>query len=158
MRTLAAGVLVLALLACGCSEGPQEAEEPPRSSAPTLDPTWGDTMTVEPATARPGQRVALHFTPPVMRGIAFSLAAWSEGEWSVAYYLASDWGSPRAHEPDWWSAEDSEGRGWVDVGIAGPGPDHVVVPDSAPAGDYLLCTANAAEESCAMVTVVAVAS
>ena len=115
-------------------------------------------MTVEPATARPGQRVALRFTPPVMRGIAFSLSAWSEDEWSVAYYLTSDWGSPRAHEPGWWSVEDSEGSGWVDVGIAGPGPDYVVIPDDAPAGDYLLCTANAAEESCALVTVVAVAS
>jgi hypothetical protein len=120
---------------------------------PTLDAKWRGTMTVTPATAAPGQRVALRFQSKEVRGIAFSLSAWSNQGWTVAYYLTSDWGSPGSHTPDWWAVEDSEGRGWPDVRIGGPGPDHVIVPDTAPAGDYLLCTANSVHEACAILTV-----
>jgi len=110
-------------------------------------------MTVDPATASPGQRLALRFGSEKVRGIAFSLSRSGDEGWSVAYYLTSDWGSPGSHSPDWWSVEDGEGRGWVDVGVGGPGPDHVIVPDSARAGEYLLCTANSADEACALLTV-----
>jgi hypothetical protein len=156
MRLLAVGVLATSVLVGGCTEPStvgDEGNESPSPAAPTLDPEWGDSMTVTPATASPGQRVALRFSPPMARGTAFSLAGWGEEGWTVAYHLTSDWGSPGGHDPDWWSVEDSEGRGWVDVGIGGPGPDHVVVPSSARAGEYLLCTANAADEACALVVV-----
>jgi hypothetical protein len=119
---------------------------------PTLDAKWRGTMTVTPTMAVPGQRVALRFQPKEVRGIAFSLSAWSDQGWTVAYYLSSDWGSPGSHTPDWWAVEDSEGRGWPDVGIGGPGSDHVIVPDTAPAGDYLLCTENSVDEACAILT------
>lgn len=121
--------------------------------APALDAKWRGTMTVNPAAATQGQQVALRFGSEKVRGIAYSLSAWGEQGWTVAYYLTSDWGSPGSHSPDWWSVEDGEGRGWVDVGVGGPGPDHVIVPDSAPAGEYLLCTANSADEACALLTV-----
>lgn len=121
--------------------------------APALDSKRRGTMTVIPAMAAPGQGVALRFPSKQVRGIAFSLSARGEKGWTVAYYLTSDWGSPGSHAPDWWSVADSEGLGWPDVGIAGPGPDHVIVPDNAPAGEYLLCTANSADEACATLTV-----
>jgi len=131
---------------------PKRPEDSP-AVTPTLDAKWRDTMTVVPARAAPGQQVALRFKSRGVRGIAFSLSAWGDPGWQVAYYLTSDWGTPGSHTPDWWSIEDSEGRGWVDVGVGGPGPDHVVIPETAPPGDYLLCTANAVEEACAIVTV-----
>jgi len=161
MRT---GVRLIALLvlagcgngvgetAAGAGDGINRPEDSP-AVTPTLDAKWRDTMTVAPANAAPGQRVALRFKSREVRGIAFSLSAWGHPGWEVAYYLTSDWGAPGSHTPDWWSIEDSEGRGWVDVGVGGPGPDHVVIPEIAPAGDYLLCTANSVEEACAIVTV-----
>ena len=132
----------------GSSAGPDAS-----TVTPALDAQWRGTMTVTPSTAAPGQRVALRFRSKEVRGIAFSLSSWGEEGWTVAYYLTSDWGSPGSHRPHWSSVEDSEGLAWPDVGIGGPGPDHVIVPDNAPAGTYLLCTANSAEEACALLTV-----
>lgn len=162
MRT---GVKLIALLllagcgngvgetAAGAGDGTKSPEDSP-AVTPTLDAKWRDTMTVAPARAAPGQRVALRFKSQEVRGIAFSLAAWGDPGWQVAYYLTSDWGAPDSHTPDSWSIEDSEGRGWVDVGVGGPGPDHVVLPETAPPGDYLLCTANSVDEACAIVSVI----
>lgn len=175
MRPVAAGLVAALVLLVGCAGSSELGGDPSRAQtdatpgsggtspeegdgdsspvAPALDAKWRRSMTVNPATAAPGQRVALFFGSEKVRGIAFSLAAWDEEGWAVAYHLTSDRGSPRSHSPDWWSVEDGEGRGVVDVGVGGPGPDHVVVPDSAPAGDYLLCTANSADQACALLTV-----
>lgn len=161
MRTYAGLTALLIVAGCGTSVGEtaagvREENERGRDSsvvAPTLGATWRGSMTVTPATASPGQQVALRFRSEEVRGIAFSLSAWRDQGWTVSYYLSSDWGSPGSHTPDWWSVEDSEGRGWPDVGVGGPGPDHVIVPDTAPNGDYLLCTANSVDEACAILTV-----
>lgn len=175
MRPVAVGILAISLLLCGCTNSPTLGDDPSRAQtgatagsgstsadggnggsslpAPALDAKWHGTMTVTPATAAPGQRVAMRFGSQEVRGIAFSLSAWGDEGWTVAYYLTSDWGSPGSHSVDWWSVEDSEGRGWTDVGVGGPGPDHVMVPESTPAGEYLLCTANSADEACAILTV-----
>lgn len=162
MRLVAVGLLATSILLTGCAEsstpgsGGTSANKGNGDSSlvpPALDAKWRGTMTVTPATATPGQRVALRFGSEEVRGIAFSLSAWGEEVWTVAYYLTSDWGSPGSHSPDWWSVQDSERRGWSDVGVSGPGPDHVIVPDNAPAGEYLLCTANSADEACALLTV-----
>ena len=42
---------------------------------PALDAKWRGTMTVTPATAIPGNQVALRFASGQVRGIAFSLSA-----------------------------------------------------------------------------------
>lgn len=109
-------------------------------------------MTIEPPSARPGQEVAMRFPADNVRGIAFSLSAWEEGTWTPAFYLTSDWGMPD-HEPAWWRVDESSNRGWEQVAIEGAGPDRVLVPDAATAGDYMLCTANAVDETCALLTV-----
>lgn len=161
MRTGVKLIALLVLAGCGNGVGGTAAgvgdgtnrTEGSAAIMPTLDAKWRDTMTVAPTRAAPGQRVALRFKSQEVRGIAFSLSGWGDPGWSVAYYLTSDWGAPDSHTPEWWGIEDSEGRGWPDVGVGGPGPDHVVIPGIAPAGDYLLCTANSVEEACAMVTV-----
>ncbi|HSU01471.1 MAG TPA: hypothetical protein VLK03_02890 [Nocardioides sp.] len=122
-------------------------------AAPPLEPRLQGTMTITPASATPGQEVALDFPADSVRGVAFSLATWAEGAWTPVYFLTSDWGVPAEHPPSWWRVEDSEDRGWEQVAVEGDGPDRVVVPDAATAGDYLLCTANAADEACALLTV-----
>jgi hypothetical protein len=117
--------------------------EPPTTRTPQ------SPITVTPATARPGATVALTFPDEAGRGIAFQLAKATEPS-KVLYYLTSDWGRG-THKPTWWAAGDN--GGWVDVGINGPGPDHVVVPDTAEDGTYRLCTANAASQVCGLLTV-----
>ena len=122
----------------------------------TADPAPATTesprypVTVSPATARPGALVALTFPGGGSRGVAFKLAKTTDPA-NVLYYLTSDWGKPSKHKPGWWPV--SGNWGWVDVGISGPGPDHVVVPDTAEDGTYLLCTANAHPELCGLLTV-----
>lgn len=106
-------------------------------------------ITVTPAVARPGQIVALTFPEEKIRGIGFQLARAAEPD-KVLYYLTSDWGRGGGHTPMWW--EGGTGGG-PDIGILGPGPDRVVVPDTAADGAYLLCTANAREQVCGLLTV-----
>ena len=138
-------LLAVALVLSGCADD--------SAVAPSLDPDLEGTMTVAPVLATPGQEVALRFPAGSQRGIAFSLSRWSEDEWDQTYYLTSDWGTSGDYTPTWWTVEDSEDRGWEQVGVSGPGPDRVLVPDTAPPGDYLLCAANALDEACALLTV-----
>lgn len=110
-------------------------------------------MTITPDAARPGDLVSVRFPADTTRGLAFALAPWSDGGWDEpSYYLTSDGGDPSAFQPDWWRA-DRPNRGWPDIGVGGAGPDHVVIPPTASAGPYLLCTANAPSEACALLTV-----
>lgn len=138
-------LLAVALVVSGCSGE--------SASAPHLDSELEGTMAVAPASATPGQEVALSFPSDNRRGIAFSLSRWNDGRWDETYYLTSDWGTPSDYTPGWWTVEGSENRGWQQVLISGPGPDHVLVPETASPGDYLLCTANASDEACALLTV-----
>ena len=151
MRLLVSGLLATSVLLTGCAESAAPGGE--SSQAPALDAKWRGTMTITPETATPDQQVALNFRSEKVRGIAFSLASRDEEGWTVAYYLTSDGGPSGSQSPGWWSVEDSENRGWEDIGIGGPGPDHVIVPDDAPAGVYLLCTENSADKACALLTV-----
>jgi hypothetical protein len=122
----------------------------------TMSPTIGakgrGSMTITPAAASPGQRIALRFPEDYVRGVAFSLADWNGQGWEVRYYLMSGRGSG-SPTPEWWSVENREGRGWREVGVVGPGPDYVMVPSTAPRGTYRLCTANGRDEACALLTI-----
>jgi hypothetical protein len=40
------------------------------------------------------------------------------------------------------------------IGVAGRGPDHLLIPDVADPGTYRVCTANAGEDVCAPVEIV----
>jgi hypothetical protein len=157
MRILVSTWALLLLSACGNEVAVVGRVENPTSmvipaDSPTLQPQWRDTMTITPATAKPGQEVALTFPARKnsVRGVAFSLADWTAEGWEVTYYLIADSGSG---DGDWWRAGESEGRGWPDVGVIGTGPDHVTIPTAAAPGQYLLCTANAEKEACALLTV-----
>ena len=136
-------LLAVALVVSGCAD----------ESGPSLDPGLEGTMTLAPASATPGQEVALRFPSDSERGIAFSLAQRREGQWDETYYLTSDWGTSGDYAPTWWTVEESENRGWQQVLVSGPGPDRVLVPETASPGDYRLCTANAVDGACALLTV-----
>ncbi len=146
-------LLAVVLLLSGCTEASAPEGSGRSTAAPTVDPDLEGSMTVAPASATPGQEVALRFPTDGQRGIAFSLSQWDDGRWNQTYYLTSDWGTSGDYTPSWWSVEDSDNRGWHQVGVSGPGPDRVLVPDTAPPGAYLLCTANALDEACALLTV-----
>ena len=128
---------------------------------PTLDAKWRGTMTITPTAASPGQRIALHFPETKLRGVAYSLAAWTRDGWEVKYYLTlaalSDDSAAStksdSFSPEWWSVEDSEGHGWPDIGLTGPGPYYVRIPNTAPSGTYRLCTANARDQACELLTI-----
>jgi len=47
-----------------------------------------------------------------------------------------------------WFPLDAEGIGFPDIGVGGPGPDRVPIPDVAEPGDYRICTGNARDEFC----------
>lgn len=124
--------------------------QPPVAAKPTLDPKYQGTMTITPAAAAPGAQIRLTYPAGYERGIAFSLADPAD-EKKLSYYLTA---GREKSKPGWWSATDTgSGRGWPDIGIVGPGPDRLVVPDTAADGTYLLCTANAATKACALLTV-----
>jgi hypothetical protein len=123
------------------------------AEGPTLPPDLAGTMTVEPGSAAPGEVVTLRFPPQSVRGIAFVLSRWDDGDWTEELYLTSDWGDPARQPGGWWRVEDSVNRGWAQVAVEGAGPDRVVVPDAAQPGDHLLCTANAVDRACALLTV-----
>jgi hypothetical protein len=156
-RSFVVGATLVLATACGgesalASDSSRPAEPDP-TQPPRLESKWRGSMDVSPDRVRPGEQIAIRLSDDGVRGIAFSLDAWEESRWRTQFYLTSDGGSLH-WTPSWWSIEDSEGRGWVDIGVGGPEPDHVIIPDIAPAGTYRLCTANTHKKACALVTVV----
>ena len=121
--------------------------------SPTLDAKFQGSITITPAAASPGQRIALRFPENYMRGIGFSLSAWNGQGWEVKYYLTSGQDSDSPTQ-GWSSAEDGEAPIWTLGGVMGPGPDYVMVPSTAPSGTYRLCTAqNGRDEACARLAI-----
>jgi predicted small secreted protein len=148
----ALALVLTTLTACGTASGSPGRDARPEPVAVTVPPGT-EGVTVSPAAAAPGDTVELTFDRPrEVRGIAWSLATGPD-EADVLFHLTSP--GAGGGEPTWWAVDDGEGRGWVDLGVTGPGPDPLVVPDTAEPGDYLLCTANAAQQRCTTLTVTA---
>jgi|Tabmets5t2r1_1033131.scaffolds.fasta_scaffold08799_3 hypothetical protein len=146
-------VLTLMLAASACGNGSSSAEPQP-AQPPSLEPRFRGSMEISPERVRPGEQVAVRLPDQGTFGVAFSLEAWTDAEWRVRYYLTSD-GGALGWTPGWWSIEDSEGRGWRDIGVAGGlPPHHLVIPDDIPTGSYRLCTANSVNKACALVTII----
>ncbi|GAA5151909.1 hypothetical protein GCM10023340_31330 [Nocardioides marinquilinus] len=102
-------------------------------------PSGRPAMIAWPPIARPGDRIGALFPAEQVRGRAFTLTSDD-----VTYYLSS------GDTPTW----NERSMPTDDIGITGPGPDPLVVPDVVAPGAYRLCTANAAEQACTGVTVV----
>lgn len=127
---------------------PWQHGTPPQPAATPSVVKPSNPIVVSPESAKPGQLVALTFPQSSPRGIAFQITTESDPA-KVLYYLSSDWGGS-GHRPTWGVPGN---YGWVDVGISGPGPDHVIVPDPLPDGRYRLCTANAVVQVCGLLVV-----
>lgn len=127
----------------GGTEGPPDSEtstpgDP--ASSPTAGP-WDDgsvmapdRMRVEPREAQAGSRVEIHFPLEDERGIAFVLEQQRGASWELQFLLlAEPYASWHPVGEDW---------SWDDLGVAGPGPDVVPLPEVASPGSYRICTAN----------------
>lgn len=129
--------------AAAAAELRPERPEPSPSMRPEL-------MVVDPTHVTPGGTVALRFPEETGRGVAFQLDRRDGQEWSTRYWMTSDGngGQPVT------VAVGTDGYGVVDVGVAGPGPDHVQIPHDAAPGAYRICTANAGDEFCAPIQII----
>lgn len=102
-------------------------------------------LVLDPSRAEPGQLVAMRFPEQTPRGVAFELHRRTGDGWTPVAWMTSD---GNGGEPVTVPAF-TPGYGVNDVGVGGPGPDHVRLPDDVSPGDYRICTANAGEEFCA---------
>ncbi len=141
----ASPVLTLLLAACGAPPGPTLPW--PIDADAGVSP---NRMVVMPVAAAPGDLVELTFPGNHERGLLFAIDAAVDSGWERRAMLLSDGngGDPR------WSRADGEDLLVELVGIAGPGPDRVPIPESLPPGDYRICTANAVENLCVPIEVV----
>lgn len=148
LELMADPVTAAAAEATDCSwVGADRSRPDPPEPEPQMRP---DLLVLDPAQVMPGAIVEMHFPEETMRGIAFQLDRRTPAGWELRYWLTSD---GNGGEPNW-AAAGTEGFGWEDVGVGGPGPDHVRIPDDAEPGSYRLCTANAGEDFCAPLEVV----
>ena len=142
---VAAGMALLAV-ACAAEVTPSPVDGP-------FDPTAGirpDLIVAEPAHVAPGEIVALTFPEQTVRGIHFVLERQSGETWNLIYHLLS---SANLSESSFFRPGQEE-IAIPDIGITGPGPDRVPIPDDVSPGSYRICTANAGDEFCASVEVI----
>jgi hypothetical protein len=134
---------VLALFALvACSVSPNGT---PRDATAIFRPA---DMQIDVAAAALDDTVEITFPEGMHRGLMYVLEERTGSSWTYRYQLISD---ASGGESSWHPAAQE-----VDVdaiGIGGPGPDRLVIPDVAPLGEYRICTANAPENVCVPLTV-----
>jgi len=125
----------------------------PDASRPVVDPNAQmrpEVMLVEPAHARPGEIVAVTFTAPTGRGVLYAIEHETDSGWQRLHLMVA---AVNGGEPTWFEAGEDPIVGAV--GVDGPGPDRIPIPDVVPPGDYRICTANAGDNICTPIEVVA---
>jgi hypothetical protein len=108
-------------------------------------------MRVQPSDARPRDEVELHFPEETERGVAHVLEERVGDGWQLRYYLTS---ATEDHSDSIRWAPVGEDYSWIDLPVGGPGPDRIVIPDTAEPGEYRVCTGNAGTNFCAEIVVV----
>jgi hypothetical protein len=138
-----AAVALLGVLLAGC--GAVEANDPDAQMHPEL-------LEVSPSPAKPGQTIKVRFPEETFRGIAWVLEEQDGNSWYVRYYLiaSTDGDGGGSGSPSWRPANDPKGQTWEDIGVGGPGPDTLIIPESIRPGTYRLCTANSMPNICTM--------
>jgi hypothetical protein len=112
-----------------------------------------DLIAIDPVTVASGDVVGLAFPEETSRGVLFVLDQRVDDAWVSRFYLTSD-GPGQGWQRQWWPV-NAEGMAVPDIGVAGPGPDRVLIPDVAEPGDYRICTGNAGADICAPIEIVA---
>jgi hypothetical protein len=144
-RVLGSIAAILLLVGCGTTPGSMSVELP--------TPGPNARIVAEPARVAPGDVVGLSFPDQMARGILFVLEGRTANGWLPAFFLTSD-----GPGPEWemtWQPPGGAGLAVEDIGVGGPGPDHVLIPPVAQPGIYRICTANAVEKVCALIEIVA---
>jgi hypothetical protein len=111
-----------------------------------------DLIVVDPLQVQPGEVVDLAFPAETTRGVHFVLERLERDAWVHQFDLVSD-----GPGPDWelgWSFAGAEGFAVEDIGVGGPGPDRVLIPDAAQPGRWRICTGNAAPNICSTLEIV----
>ncbi len=167
--SVAAVVAGLVVTACGSTESAGDGVPSPSPTASSVAASTTDApgtgspydpsadirpelMTVTPNEVAPGVAIELMFPAETTRGVAYVLERAAGDTWGATHFLTSST-SGYGGRPTAVSVDSAEGYGWDDIGIGGPGPDRLVVPDDATPGAYRICTANALENFCAEITV-----
>jgi len=147
IRRAIGAALAATVLVAGCAGSSSDLEPDPPQPARALRP---DLMAVDPDPAAPGELVSLTFPEQTMRGIAFVLQRRIDGGWETSHLMTSN-----ANGVDYMDTApvDTEAFDVIDVGIGGPGPDSVRLPDGLAAGEYRICTDNAGDEFCAQIQI-----
>jgi hypothetical protein len=142
--------VVLVALAVGCTDMSIDPAGTPHDAAAVIRPA---SMVADRAIVASGDVVELTFPDEMTRGVWFVLEREAASSWVYRYDLTSD--GPGPGWPMEWHVAGDEGFAVEDVGVGGPGPDRVVIPDTAEAGSWRICTANAAENVCVRVEILA---
>ena len=174
MRSLRVVLAVVGFTLAACGEPePSGGAVPPASPAgssiapvPTTEAVPGtgepydpaarlrpDLMMITPEQVAPGGEVELTYPEQSERGVAFVLERAVGETWSTTHLLSSSTAG-YGGQPSSVSVDAAEGYGWEDIGIAGPGPDLLVLPRDASIGASRICTANALENFCAEIDVI----
>lgn len=134
-------VVVLTLVAaCGGDDSTPASPSASDTSLPA--PASDDPIVATPSTAKPGDLVELTFPTDLDRGANWHLIRWNGEDWSEAqYFVVASSRGYNDNGPDWRSR--SEEWAGEDIGFIHGGPDVVIVPESADAGTWRFCTANA---------------
>jgi hypothetical protein len=141
---------LLLFAAAGCDAPPEPAQAGgPADPEAEMRP---DLIVADPSEVAPGEVLSLTFPAETPRGIHFVLERQTGDSWVHAFDLVSD-----APGPGWqrdWSLAGSEDFAIPDIGVGGPGPDRVLIPDVAEPGPWRVCTGNAGENICTEIEVV----
>lgn len=111
-----------------------------------------ELMIATPNGVGPGRTLELTFPRETGRAIAFSLERRYGGDWHYLYDLGLGMAQ---REPDWQEAGAPDNWETDMVGWGGPGPDVVIIPESAAPGAYRICTTFARPSICTPVEILA---
>lgn len=105
-----------------------------------------DLIVADLERVEPGGVVALTFPENTDRGVLFVLERQTGDSWAHRYDLLSD--GPGEEWQRSWNAVGASPMAVAAIGVGGPGPDRVPIPETAEPGDYRICTGNAGENFC----------
>jgi hypothetical protein len=111
-----------------------------------------DLMVADPEQVAPGEQVALSFPEETGRGLGFALDQQTDDGWQRRAYLTSAPGDGPPDEPAWHPPDPRPE--WDSIGIGGPGPDVVQIPDGLEPGSYRICDVMSGDENiCTPITI-----
>ena len=146
-RRLSLALAALGLAACStilAPTPPGAPHDPDAEMRPVL-------IVAEPVRVAPGDVLSLTFPEETMRGVHFVLETQARGTWFHTFDLVAV--GEGMLEPEFWSVAGSDGNVVPDIGIVGPGPDRVRIPDVAEPGTWRICTGNAGQNFCTAIEI-----